>query len=277
MLIARAWVGDRICFGEVTGNEFHGLGDDVFTERRRAGWTVPLADVQLLSPVEPRRMFAVIGGFMPADGSPLPEGTIPIIYPKITMAASGQDGQIVYPPWAEGPVVAEGEMGVVIGKQVHSASPSEAADAILGYTCFNDVTASEFFVATAGPKKDFLRAKSIESFSSFGPWIETDITQEQIESGLRIITRVNGEQKQLGNTKIFRFPPSVIISSLSTYLTFLPVDVIALGTPPPAAEINPGDLVEVEVDGIGILRNHVVSDDDAHGVAPQGKRTAITL
>jgi 2-keto-4-pentenoate hydratase/2-oxohepta-3-ene-1,7-dioic acid hydratase in catechol pathway len=265
MLLARAFVGNQVRVGEVEGDRFYGLNGDIFAEPHRSGWSASLDELTLLSPCEPRRMFMVIAGFMPPDGSPLPEGTVPILMPKITSTVSGQDGQIVYPSWATAPIVAEGELALVIGKTVHNGSVSEANDAILGYSCFNDVTALEFFTPSSIPARDFFRAKSIESFASLGPWIRTDVTPDAIEAGMGIATRVNGEERQHGNTKTYRFSPATIISSLSTYVTFLPGDVISLGTPPPAPEISPGDLVEVEVDGIGVLRNHVVNAKDAAG------------
>lgn len=205
---------------------------------------------------------------MPPDGSPLPEGTVPTLMPKITSTVSGPSGEIAYPSWATGPIVAEGELALVIGKRVHNASPDEANDAILGYSCFNDVTAQEFFIPSSIPTRDFFRAKSIETFASLGPWIRTDVTLADIDAGMEITTRVNGEQRQSGNTKTYRFPPNVVISSMSTYLTFLPGDVISLGTPPPAAEIVAGDVVEIEVDRIGVLTNYVVDAKDASGVPP---------
>jgi 2-keto-4-pentenoate hydratase/2-oxohepta-3-ene-1,7-dioic acid hydratase in catechol pathway len=272
MLLARAFIGNQIRSGEIEGDEFHGLVGDVFAPRQRAGWSVPLDGLTLLSPVEPRRMFMILGGFMPPDGSPLPEGTVPTLMPKITSTVSGPDGEIVYPSWATAPIVAEGELAVVIGKTVHNASPEEANEAVLGYSCFNDVTAIEFFTPSSIPARDFFRAKSIETFASLGPWIRTDVTLEDIAAGLEISTKVNGEKRQTGNTKTYRFSPDVIISSMSTYLTFLPGDVISLGTPPPAPEIVAGDLVEVEVDSIGVLTNHVVEAKDGSGVpAATGK------
>jgi 2-keto-4-pentenoate hydratase/2-oxohepta-3-ene-1,7-dioic acid hydratase in catechol pathway len=276
MLLTRALVGDQVHYGDVEGDRFYGLIGDVFSSPKRAGWSTPLTELTLVSPCEPRRLFMVLGGFMPADGSALPDGTVPTLTPKIVSRVTGQDGQIAYPSWATAPIVAEGEMAVVIAKEVHNASPSEAEEAILGYACFNDVTALEFFTPTAIPTRDFFRSKSIESFASLGPWVRTDITSEQIEAGMAIYTRINGEQRQHGNTRTYRFSPSVTISSLSTYVTFLPGDVISLGTPPPGPEIQPGDEVEVEVEGIGILRNHVVSAADSLGFPPATGQGAIT-
>jgi 2-keto-4-pentenoate hydratase/2-oxohepta-3-ene-1,7-dioic acid hydratase in catechol pathway len=277
MLLARAFIGNQIRVGEIEDEQFHGLVGDIFAPPQRAGWSVPLDGLNLLSPCEPNRMFMILGGFMPADGSPLPEGTVPTLMPKITSTVSGQDGEIAYPSWATGPVVAEGELALVIGKKVHNASPEEANDAILGYSCFNDVTATEFFTPTTIAARDFFRAKSIETFASLGPWIRTDVTLDDIKAGMWIRTRVNGTEGQSGNTNTYRFWPDAIISAMSTYLTFLPGDVISLGTPPPAPEIVAGDLVEIEVDRIGVLTNRVVHAKDAPGVPGETGTRAPTL
>jgi 2-keto-4-pentenoate hydratase/2-oxohepta-3-ene-1,7-dioic acid hydratase in catechol pathway len=276
MFLARAFIGNQVRCGQIEGEQFHGLVGDVLAPPQLAGWSVPVKGLTLLSPCEPRRMFMILGGFMPADGSPLPEGTVPTLMPKITSTVSGPEGQIVYPAWATAPIVAEGELAVVIGKKVHNASPEEARDAILGYSCFNDVTAIEFFTPSSIPARDFFRAKSIETFASLGPWIRTDVTIEDIAAGLEISTRINGAKKQSGNTKTYRFSPDVVISSMSTYLTFLPGDVISLGTPPPAPEIVSGDLVEVEVESIGVLTNHVVGPEEGLGVPTVTGKGAVT-
>ncbi len=128
----------------------------------------------------------------------------------------------------------------------------QAAEAIWGYTCYNDVTAPQLL-------PDFPQAKGIDTFASMGPWVVTDLTPDRIRAGLAIEARVNGATVQSGTTASYRFAPWEVLSHLSTSLTLRPGDVVTLGTPPPPAAVRPGDVVEVAVEGIGVLVNHLVA------------------
>jgi 2-keto-4-pentenoate hydratase/2-oxohepta-3-ene-1,7-dioic acid hydratase in catechol pathway len=158
-------------------------------------------------------------------------------------------GEIVLPPQSER-VEHEGELAVVIGRQAKDLTDADDwKECVLGYTCLNDVTARDL------QKKDgqFTRAKSFDTFCPIGPHIETEL-----EVGdLRVITRVNGEVRQDGKTSDMVFPVGFLVRYVSQMMTLMPGDVIATGTPEGVGPLLPGDACEVEIEGIGILRNSV--------------------
>ena len=201
------------------------------------------------------RVWVVLGGFLPAPDATLPPGTVPQLIPKMVLGVSGDHGRIVCPPEFEDGIAAEGELALVIGRELHRpASAAEAADAILGYTCFNDATAMAGWKERGWPL-----SKSVDSFASIGPTVNPDLDDKTIMAGLAITTRVNGEERQRGDTALYKFPPSEVVRYLAGYVTLRPGDVISLGTPPPPPTVVPGDAVEIEVERVGILHNLVVS------------------
>ena len=143
----------------------------------------------------------------------------------------------------------EGELGVVIGKRCKDVSEKDAEKYILGYTCFNDVTARDL------QRKDgqWTRAKSFDTFASFGPWIAT-IDPAHVD----IQTRVNGKTVQKSNTFDLIFEVPELVEFISGVMTLEPGDVIATGTPPGVGPLQKGDVVEVEIEGIGVLKNSVI-------------------
>jgi 2-keto-4-pentenoate hydratase/2-oxohepta-3-ene-1,7-dioic acid hydratase in catechol pathway len=152
----------------------------------------------------------------------------------------------------------ESELAVVIGRPLRKVSPAEAHDAIYGWTVFNDLTAPEFGMGQLTPL--WATAKGIDGFASWGPWIRRDLTEERVMDGLEISGYVNGAKAQSGSTKWFAFTPSEMISHVSQLISLDPGDVIALGTPYPAPEINVGDQVVCEVEQVGTLTNYIVAD-----------------
>jgi len=204
--------------------------------------------------VGPGRVWVVLGGFVPPDDPVVPPGTLPRLVPKAVRSISGDGGEIICPAGPAGPVCVEGELALVIGREVHAPSRAEAVAAIDGYTCFNDVTAMEQLA-----RGEWSMAKSWDSFASMGPRV-TGLDEDAITAGLAIVTRVNGAEVQRGDTRYFKFSPPDIVQYLSSYVTLLPGDVISLGTPPPAAPVQPGDAVEIEVEQIGVLHNVVIAE-----------------
>ncbi len=251
VLVARALVDGRPRFGEVDGNYFHVFAGDDWTIARRSGSRLAVDDLIFLSPVDPGKILVQMGGFL-KDGTTLPPGTVPWLLPKLASAVSGDKGEIVVPPSID-IACAEVELAIVIGKDIHGASLDEARAAIFGFTCFNDVSAPQFLAA-----HDVLRAKSIDTFASMGPWIRTDLSDEQIQAGLALTCRINGVTQAEGNTRKMKFAVGEIVLHASTLMTLHPGDVLSLGTPK-ACEVVPGDLVELEIEGIGVLHNRVVA------------------
>ncbi|RUM87731.1 MAG: hypothetical protein DSZ25_03065 [Thermovibrio sp.] len=257
MKIGRFKFGERTIFGIVRGREIVPVRERRITELMEKitpeDETISFKEVKFLSPTRPSKIVGVglnYRAHAEEMGKPLPEE--PLIFLKPSTAVISNKMKIVLPRESER-VDYEGELAVVIGRRCRKVSPEEAADYILGYSCFNDVTARDL------QRKDvqYTRAKSFDTFAPYGPWINTEIDPV----GLKIETRVNGEVKQRGNTEDMIFSPFELVSFISRIMTLLPGDVITTGTPPGVGPLNPGDRVEVEIEGIGILINYVVSED----------------
>ena len=173
----------------------------------------------------------------------------PLLFLKAPSAVVGPDEQIEIPS-ASQQVEHEGELGVVIGRTARNIPQHEdPLSYVFGYTCVNDVTARDL------QRKDvqFTRGKSFDTFCPVGPWIETDIDPVNVV----VQTRLNGEVKQKGNTADMAFPVAFLIRYISEIMTLCPGDLIATGPPAGVSRMKHGDTVEVEVAGIGVLRNQV--------------------
>ncbi len=253
-LLARALFGDIPVFGEVSDEQFHVVAGDIFGSSRRTGQSLPLKDVVLGPPLAGVRMVNVMGGFV-EPGTTRPPGRQPMWLPKAVNFPSGDGSPVIAPAALTGPMVIESELAVVVGRTLSKASPSEARDAIYGWSVFNDWTAQEY-----GATGFWAVGKSLDGFASWGPWIRRDLTEERVMEGLAITATINGEQVQSGNTRWFCFTPSEMLSHVSRRITLFPGDVVALGTPPPPPEVGVGDDVVCSVEEVGDLRNHVVAE-----------------
>ena len=203
----------------------------------------------LLAPVTPTKIVCVGRNY--ADhakelGNEAPPE--PIIFLKPPSAVLGPEGTIVRPAMSQ-MVHHEGELAIVIGKRAKDVRAADWRDYVLGFTCANDVTARDL------QKKDgqFTRGKGFDTFCPIGPCIETDLDV----SDIRVTLRVNGETRQDGRTSQMMFPPPFLIEFISAVMTLEPGDVILTGTPAGVGPLVGGDVVEVEIDGIGVLRNAV--------------------
>ncbi|WP_022851240.1 fumarylacetoacetate hydrolase family protein [Limisalsivibrio acetivorans] len=208
-----------------------------------------LDDIEFLPPVLPSKVVCVARNYAAHAkelGNEVPE--TPLIFLKPSTAVNSHEGVVEYPP-SSSQVDYEGELGVVIGKHCKNVKPEKAEEFIFGYTALNDFTARDI----QKEEGKFTRAKSFDTFAPFGPFIETDMDWRS----KRVQTRVNGETKQDGTTEQMIFDIPTLISFISEIMTLLPGDVIATGTPPGVGAVQDGDVVEVEVEGIGVLRNHV--------------------
>jgi 2-keto-4-pentenoate hydratase/2-oxohepta-3-ene-1,7-dioic acid hydratase in catechol pathway len=248
-------------YGEIADGRFHPFVGEPFDDPRRSGASHGLDEITLRSPVQPRTLFITLGGFL-KEGASLPPGTQPRLTTKVTAEVLGDSAVIEVPRFVTKPLWMEIEVAVVIGRRVRDASLDEAREAILGYTVINDATAAEFMWDYEANKPlasaDHMRSKSIDTFAALGPWIDTDLTEQEMAEGIKLVTRVNGEEKAWGNTRLAKFPPSYVVSWLSEAVALFPGDVIAMGTPQPALA-NPDDEIELEIEGIGTLRNTLVA------------------
>ncbi len=228
---------------EIAGDPFNGV--ETIGDARR------LEEVRLLAPVVPGKIVAVGFNYKVHArelGMEIPEE--PLLFLKAPSALIGPEGEIVYPPQSQR-VDHEAELAVVIGRAAKNVKEKDAAAHILGYTCFNDVTARDL------QRKDsqFARSKGFDTFAPLGPWIVTGF--DPTEAPVRCL--VNGEVRQDGNTREMIASVYRIVEFISTFMTLFPGDVIATGTPPGVGSLRVGDVVTVEVGGIGALTNRVVA------------------
>ncbi len=177
----------------------------------------------------------------------------PLMFLKAPSALLGPKGRIVRPAGFER-VDYEGELAVVMGRRTSRASPERALEHVLGLTCLNDVTVRDL------QKRDgqWTRAKGMDTFCPVGPRIVAGLDP----SDLRITTRVNGETRQDSRTSYMVFAVPTLIAHISRYITLEAGDIIATGTPAGVGNLTPGDTVEVEIEGIGILVNEVVAEEE---------------
>lgn len=213
---------------------------------------IPLNEVKLLAPVTPTKIVCVGRNYKDHAaelGNPMPAE--PLLFLKAPSAIIATEEQICLPPESN-QVEHEGELAVVIGRTARCLSEGEDPyKFVLGYACINDVTARDL------QRKDvqFTRGKSFDTFCPVGPFIETDLDP----SDLLVCTRVNGETKQQARTSLMAFPIPYLLRYISNAMTLYPGDLIATGTPAGVSRLKAGDVVEVEVEGIGTLRNHVIN------------------
>jgi len=242
----------KIKYGMLTGESIQGIEGKPFRPLKFSDHYYPLSEVKLLSPCMPSKIVAVGLNYRSHArelNSPLPE--TPLLFLKPSTAVIGPEDNIVYPP-SSARVDYEGELGVVIKKPAWQVSLKEAPSFVLGYTCFNDVTARDL------QRKDgqFTRGKGFDTFCPVGPWI---VPRERVDfERLRVRTFVNGEKKQDASVQEMIFPVGAIIAFVTQFMTLEPGDLIASGTPAGVGPLEPGDVVRVEIDGLGVLENRVV-------------------
>ena len=206
--------------------------------------------MKLQEPIRPSKIVCVGRNYREHAaelGNKMPDE--PLLFLKAPSAIILSGEEIVL-PGASQQVEHEGELGVVIGRVARNIpSGEDPLSYVLGYTCVNDVTARDL------QRKDvqFTRGKSFDTFCPVGPWIETDIDPGNVS----VETRLNGEVKQKGNTADMAFPVAFLIRYISEIMTLYPGDLIATGTPAGVSRMKPGDVVEVEISGIGVLQNRV--------------------
>jgi len=255
MKIIRFLFQNQVRYGIVEGEMALPLAVAPFDEIIKTGESIPLAQVRLLAPCEPTKIIAL--GLNYRDHAEemrlaLPEE--PLIFMKPSTAVIGPEAAIVYPPQSRR-VDYEAELGLVIGRKAYQVPESKAHDYILGYTCVNDVTARDL------QKKDgqFTRSKSFDTFCPLGPWIETDPGDPHKVS---VESYVNGQRRQHSHAGNLVFGVATLVSFISNIMTLLPGDVIATGTPSGVGPLQPGDVVEICLGGVGSLRNPVVSHEN---------------
>ena len=240
----------REVYAAIRGDAVFVLSEAPWSGGRETGATLPLRETPLLYPTLASKVVCIGQNYRKHAeemGKPVP--TEPLIFIKPSTALNGPERPIVLPP-ASQEVHHEAELAVVIGRRLSRASEAEAAEAIFGLTCFNDVTARDI----QRREVQHTRGKGYDTFACAGPWIET----ERSPADLRIVCRVNGQVRQDGRTSDMVFTPARLVSFISGIMTLLPGDLVSTGTPSGVGRISAGDRVEVEIEGIGTLANPVI-------------------
>ncbi|MCY3737822.1 MAG: fumarylacetoacetate hydrolase family protein [Gemmatimonadaceae bacterium] len=257
--IARFEHDGREGYGALSGDDTLDLLEDPgYDGPRRTGEQVALADVCLLAPVADPRLIGVGLNYAEhAAESGLPAPDQPMLFHLPTTAVCSPGDDIVYP--RQGSVVHyEGELAVVIGTPARRVSAERALDHVFGYTIGNDV--SERVIQKAEMANGcLLISKGFDTFKPLGPWIATGLDP----SDLQLTTRLNGRVVQSTSTADLIFTVGELIEYISAAVTLLPGDVIMTGTPSGVGEVQPGDVVEIEIEGIGVLRNPVAAEETA--------------
>jgi 2-keto-4-pentenoate hydratase/2-oxohepta-3-ene-1,7-dioic acid hydratase in catechol pathway len=242
----------KISYGVLKEERLYALASTPFRSIKPSTKGIPIADVRLLPPVKPSKIVAIGVNYKDhamERGRGLPDEPLMFLMPP--SAVAGPNDIIIYPQMAKR-VDFEGELAVIIKKKTRYLSErDDVFKYILGYTCFNDVTARDL------QEKDgqFTRSKSFDTFAVFGPCIATDIDPSRV----RIKTFLNGKLKQSGNTRNLIFPVPYLVRFVSQVMTLFPGDIITTGTPAGVGPMIPGDRVDVQIEGIGTLSNRVMT------------------
>lgn len=241
-------------YGWVYGEKIGLIDGSPFGEYRRLEAEIDLDMVELLPPTLPSKIICVGRNYVDhakEHGVEVPE--VPMLFLKPPSALIGHRMPIILPPQSS-QVEHEAELTVVIGKRGRWISPGDAMDYVFGYTIGNDVTARDL------QRRDgqWTRGKGFDTFCPVGPWIETDIDSYD----LLITCRVNQDVRQMGSTRDMVFSIPQLIAFASSIMTLEPGDLLLTGTPAGVSPLNPGDVVEVSIEGIGELTNSVVTQEE---------------
>jgi 2-keto-4-pentenoate hydratase/2-oxohepta-3-ene-1,7-dioic acid hydratase in catechol pathway len=252
MRIVRYSHDGQMSFGVLEGETIAAITPHPFAPFEYSGERLAPDEVRLLAPVLPTKVVAVGKNY--ADhakemGDDVPEE--PIIFLKPSTSVVGPGDPIIYPAGVDR-VDFEGELAVIVGKMARRLDEATALQVVLGFTCANDVTARNLQASDG----QWTRAKGFDTFCPLGPWIETDLDS----SDLAVRTLVNDEQRQSSRTSMLVTSVARLLTFISEVMTLLPGDVILTGTPAGIGPLTPGDRVAVEIEGIGVLTNHVIAE-----------------
>jgi 2-keto-4-pentenoate hydratase/2-oxohepta-3-ene-1,7-dioic acid hydratase in catechol pathway len=253
--IARYRVDGRVFHGRVEDDHYVRLDAAPWENGTETGERDRRADARLLPATRPTKIVCVGLNYREhaAESETVLPGGIkepaePLLFLKPPSAAIASGDPIRYPSGVTR-LDPEGELAVVIGRRARAVTPEDAHRYVAGLTCFNDVSARNY------QRQDgqWTRAKGFDTFAPVGPWVAIGLAPE----GLDVQCRVNGHLRQRGNTSDLRFPVPFLVSHVSRIMTLEPGDVIATGTPAGVAPVEVGDVIEIEVEGIGVLINRV--------------------
>ena len=237
-------------FGLLEGKSVIEVEGNIFGEYKIAKTEHYLDKIELLPPCLPTKIVAVGLNYKDhAEEMKKDPPEEPMLFMKPSTSVIGHEDKIIYPKHMSSRVDYEGELAVVIGRKASWVKEREAYEYVFGYTCINDVTARDLQAKDV----QYTRAKGFDTFAPIGPVIETEIDP----GNLKITTILNGEIRQHSRTYNLIFSVPRLLSFISHVMTLLPGDIIATGTPAGIGSMKSGDKVEVEIQGIGVLRNYV--------------------
>ena len=238
-------------YGWLLDDKIGDIEGDLFGEFRRLDATTPLSEVKLLAPSQPSKILCVgrnYAAHAKEHNAEVPE--LPLIFHKPASALLNPNDAIVLPHQSQ-QVEHEAELVVVIGKRGRNIIAEDAKKHILGYSIGNDVTARDLQRAD----RLWTRGKGFDTFAPFGPWIDTEFDP----SDAVVTCRVNGKMRQMASTRDMVFSVGTIIAFISSVMTLEPGDLIYTGTPAGVGVLSEGDVVEVDIEGLGLLSNPVVN------------------
>lgn len=261
MKLARFEVQGKESYGVVTGDMVKAIRGLPWETVDYSGAVHPLNKVALLAPVRPPNVFAIGANYrrhVKECGAKVPSA--PLVFIKATTTVTDPGKPVVLPAMAPNEVDYEAELAIVIGKTCRRVSETDALSHVLGYTCANDISARDCQLKI---DSQWARGKSFDTFCPLGPWIETELDGDNCAIGLKL----NGKVMQSSRTNDMIFSCRTVISYCSQFATLLPGTVIITGTPEgvgmarkPPVFLKAGDVMEVTIDGIGTLRNHVTAE-----------------
>ncbi len=245
--------GEAPKYGWLLEDKIGEIEGDLFGSYKRKEARMPLSDASLLPPSKPSKILCVGRNYVDHAkelGNEVPK--VPLIFMKPPSAIIADGGTIILPPQSR-QVEHEGELVAVIGKRGRHIAAEDAGQYILGYTVGNDITARDL------QKMDdqWTRAKGFDTFCSFGPWIDTDFDP----SDAVLTCRVNGQMRQMASTRDMVFNVGVLVAYVSSIMTLEPGDLLFTGTPAGVGELSDGDVVDVEIEGLGKLSTAVKAEE----------------
>jgi 2-keto-4-pentenoate hydratase/2-oxohepta-3-ene-1,7-dioic acid hydratase in catechol pathway len=252
MKIVHFAIDKKVKYGLLNDESIQVIEDKPFRYIKASDHYYQLGEVKLLPPCLPSKIIALgLNYHSHAKELNARPPDAPLTFLKPSTAVIGPEDNIIYPS-ASARVDYEGELGVVIKRPAWRVSVDDALDYVLGYTCFNDVTARDLQAADG----QWTRAKGFNTFAAIGPCIETELDPGNVT----LETYLNGKLKQHGNTSDLIYSVPELINFISHVMSLLPGDIIATGTPSGIGPMYPGDTVEIKIEPIGTLRNYVVSE-----------------
>ena len=251
MQYARFKYNGKTSYGIVEGDSVTAIAGNLFGKHKKAGRKVKLSKAQLLAPGKPGKIIAIGLNYRSHIGD-RPAPSKPEMFLKTPTSVQDPDGPIVIPKSSKGNLHFEGELVIVMGKKCKGVSAADAKNYIFGYTCGNDVSERDWQRGDL----QWARAKSSDTFSPFGPIIATDVDPRD----LHLQTRVNGKVMQEQTTGDLCFDVYEIVQQVSEVMTLEAGDLIFTGTPGHTEAMQPGDICEIEIKEIGVLRNPVTPE-----------------